>query len=163
MIVTKVGTDGKLLPGSIFSLEQVELMNGVWQPVAGTAANTQTTDANGMLTFDNLTADVYYRLMEVQASDGYYITFNPVIITMDSDGNIRRVLDDGTLAELYDPVIQITGPFNIRVVNLQMTTLPETGGIGTYVYMQSGCMMMLFAAALLLYKQKRRKEGTDTS
>ncbi len=163
MIITKVGTDGKLLPGSIFSLEQVELVNSVWQPVAGTAANTQTTDANGMLTFDNLTADVYYRLMEVQASDGYYITFNPVIITMDSDGNIRRVLDDGTLAELYDPVIQITGPFNIRVVNLQMTALPETGGIGTYVYMQSGCLLMLSAVALLLYKRKRRKEGTDTS
>lgn len=164
LIVTKVGTDGLILPGSIFSLEQVELVDGAWQPVAGTGANTQTTGTNGMLTFDNLTADVYYRLTEVQATSGYYITFNPVVITMDSDGNIRRVLDDGTIAELHDPVIQITGPFNIRVVNLQATELPETGGIGTYVYMQSGLLLMLLsAAALFLYKRKCREEADNSS
>lgn len=163
LILTKVGTDGQLLPGSIFSLEQVELQNGVWQPVTGTAANTQTTGTNGMLTFDNLTADVYYRLAELQATSGYYITFNPVVITMDGDGNIRRVLDDGALAELYDPVIQITGPYNIRVINLQTTVLPETGGMGTDVYMRSGTLLILLAVALLLYKQKRRKEAADSS
>jgi LPXTG-motif cell wall-anchored protein len=164
LILTKVGSDGVLLPGSIFSLEQVELKNGQWQPVANTAVNIQTTDANGMLTFDNLTADVYYRLAELQAADGYFISFNPVVLTMDSDGNIRRVLDDGTLAELYDPVIQITGPFNIRVTNLKLTTLPETGGMGTHGYIHSGLLLMIVSAmALLLYKRKRRREGTDTS
>ena len=164
LIVTKVGTDGKVLPDSIFSLEQVELVGDIWQTVAGTATNTQVTGANGMLTFDNLTADIYYRLTEVQATNGYYITFNPVVITMDGDGNIKRVLDDGSLAELFDPVIQITGPFNIRVVNLEMTRLPETGGIGTYVYMQSGCLLIFLSAiSLLLYKRKRRKEEQDTS
>ena len=163
MILTKVGTDGRILPGCTFSLEQVELKNGVWQPVAGTAADVQTTDARGMLTFDNLTADVYYRLAELQAADGYFVAFNPVILTMDGDGNIRKVLDDGTLAELYDPVIQVTGPFNIRVTNLKLTALPETGGVGSYVYMQGGLLLMISAAALLLYKRKRRKEGTDSS
>ncbi len=163
LILTKVGSDGRILQGSIFSLEQVELINGEWQQVSGTGTNIQTTNENGMLTFDNLTADVYYRLTEVQATSGYYICFSPVVLTMDGDGNIRRVLDDGTLAELYDPVIEITGPFNIRVTNLQVTQLPETGGMGMHVYMQSGlALMVISAAALLLYK-KRRKEGTDTS
>ena len=106
-----------------------------------------------MLTFDNLNADVYYRLTEIQATDGYYICFNPVIVTMDNDGNIKRVLEDGTIAQGYDPVVQITGPFNIRVVNLEATELPETGGEGTYWYLQSGSLLMLIsAAALLLYK-----------
>ena len=59
MILTKVGTDGKLLPGSVFTLEQVELVNGVWQVVSGSTMNTQITDTNGLLTFDNLTADVH--------------------------------------------------------------------------------------------------------
>ena len=164
LILTKVGTDGKILPGSIFSLEQVELADGVWQQVSSTGTNVQTTDANGMLTFDNLTADVCYRLTEIQSTDGYYICFSPVVLTMDGDGNIRRVLDDGTLAEIFDPVIQITGPFNIRVTNLQMTVLPETGGMGVYVYMQSGFVLMLISVtALLIYKRKRRKEETDTS
>lgn len=164
LILTKVGTDGLILPGCIFTLEQVELKNGAWQPVAGVSVNTQTTDANGMLTFDNLTADVYYRLAELQSVDGYYICFRPVVLTMDSDGNIRRVLDDGTLAELYDPVIQITGPFNIRVTNLELTSLPETGGVGTHGYIHSGLLLMAISAmALLLYKRKRGKEGMDTS
>ena len=164
LILTKVGTDGLLLPGSIFTLEQVELVDGLWQPVTGTAANTQTTGDTGMLTFDNLTADVYYRLTEIKATDGYYITFNPVVLSMDSDGNIQRVLDDGTLAQLDDPVIQITGPFNIRVINLQQTYLPETGGIGTDVYMHSGWLLIFISAsAMLLYKRKRRKEEQDTS
>ena len=163
LILTKVGTDGAILPGSTFTLQQVELVNGLWQPVAGAAENTQTTGANGMLTFDNLTADACYRLTEVQATNGYYISFTPVILTMDGEGNIRRVLDDGTLAELYDPVVQVTGPFNIRVTNLQMTVLPETGGPGIHLYTCGGMLLLISAMAMLLYKRKRGKEGTDTS
>lgn len=164
MILTKVGSDGLILPGCIFTLEQVELVDGAWQPVAGTAVNTQTTDANGMLTFDNLTADVYYRLAELQAADGYFISLTPTILTMDGDGNIRRVLDDSTTAELDDPAFQVTGPFNIRVKNLKLTKLPETGGIGSHGYIHSGLLLMLGSAmALLLYKRKRGKEEADTS
>jgi len=164
LILTKIGTDGQLLPGCSFTLEQVELVNSTWQQVGGTTTNLQTTGTNGMLNFDNLTADVYYRLTEVQAADGYYISFSPVILTMDGDGNIQRVLDDGTLAELYDPVIQVTGPFNIRVTNLQMTVLPETGGPGNHMYLQCGWLLILMSAiALLLYKRKRRKEERNTS
>lgn len=163
MILTKVGTDGKLLPGSVFSLIQVEMTADGWQPVAGAVANIQTTDANGMLTFDNLAADTYYRLEETQAPDGYFIVSEPVVLTMDVSGYISRLLDDGTLAELYDPLIQVTGPYNIKVVNLQLTELPVTGGIGQAVYIQSGALLILIAAALMLYKHKRRKEGTDTS
>ena len=164
LIVTKVGTDGAILPGTVFSLEQVELVDGAWKPVDGATINVQTTAANGILTFENLLADVYYRLVEVQASEGYYVAIAPVVITMDSEGNIRRVLDDGTFAQLEDPMVQITGPYNIRVVNLQMTALPETGGQGSFMYLQGGLLLMLLsAAALLIYKQKRRKEEGDFS
>ncbi len=163
LILTKVGTDGLVLPGAIFSLEQVELVNGVWQPVAGVAANIQTTGAGGILTFDNLLPDVYYRLTEQQAAEGYFIVMDPVVLTMDSEGYIKRLLDDGTLAQIYDPMVQITGPYNIRVVNIKMTALPETGGAGTNVYISSGLMLMISAVAMLLYKQKRKKEEQDIS
>ena len=163
LILTKVGTDGAILPGSTFTLEQVELVGGVWQPVAGVAVNSQTTDANGILTFDTLTADTYYRLAELQAADGYFIDLPPVVITMDADGNIRRVLDDGTFAALDDPMIKTTRPYNIEVVNIKLTVLPETGGPGTYLYTCGGMLLLTMAAALLLYKRKRRKEEADTS
>lgn len=162
MILTKIGTDGIILPGSTFTLEQVTLVDGVWQPVDGVSADTQTTDANGMLTFDNLTADVYYRLVEQQATDGYFIALPPVILTMDSDGNIQRVLDDGTLTVLNEPMIRTTRPYNIQVVNIKQTELPVTGGPGTYLYTCSGMLLML-VASILLYKRKRRKEEPDTS
>lgn len=163
LILTKLGTDGALLPGSIFSLEQVELINGRWQSVANSSVNTKTTDANGMLTFDNLAADVYYRLTELQAAEGYFIAAPPVVLTMDGAGVIQRVLDDGTFAQIDDPLIQVTGPYNIRVTNIEMTRLPETGGVGTNVYMQTGVLLMIAATLLLLYKRKRRREGTDSS
>lgn len=163
MILTKVDTEGMLLPGSIFSLEQVELTANGWQPVSGAVANVQTTDANGMLTFDNLTADTYYRLTEVKAPSGYFVVSEPVVLMMDGNGNISRLLDDGTLAQLYDPLIQVTGPYNIKVVNLKLTELPVTGGVGQTVYMHSGILLILLGTALMLYKQKRRKEDTDTS
>lgn len=160
LILTKVGTDGALLSGSTFQLEQVELIDGVWH---GSTPNTQTTGPGGILTFDNLTADAYYRLSEIRAPDGYYITFHPVILTIDSDGNVKRILSDGTASLDPDPVVQITGPFNIRVINLQATTLPETGGGGKSVYIQSGGAMLLLSTALFLYKRKRRKEGSNSS
>lgn len=162
LILTKVGSDGALLPGTVFSLEQVEFINGQWQPVANVPVNTQTTDANGMLTFDNLTADVYYRLAELQSANGYYAIVRTAVLTMDGNGNIQRMLDDGTVAQLYDPVIHVTGPYNIQVTNLKLTLLPDTGGVGTYVYTQMG-LVCIAVSLLLLYKRKRRREGTDTS
>lgn len=163
MIVTKVGTDGAMLPGSVFSLEQVELVNGQWVPVSGTMTNVQTTDANSMLTFDNLTADVYYRFAELSATDGYFIGFEPVVLTMDGNGNIRKVLADGSFAQLNDPLVQITRPYNIQVINLKMAPLPQSGGEGIMVYLQSGTALLVAAAALLLYNINRRRKRKGVS
>lgn len=160
MILTKVGTDGAILQGSVFSLEQVVLEDGQWQAVNG-GNNTQITDSNGMLTFDNLTADAYYRLAELSATDGYFIGFQPVVLTMDGAGNIRKVLSDGSFAELNDPLVQITRPYNIQVVNLRMEPLPETGSTAPTVYIQTAAYALL-AAALFLYiiKRERRRESS---
>jgi LPXTG-motif cell wall-anchored protein len=130
--------------------------------VANVPANIQTTGANGMLTFDNLTADAYYRLAELQSVNGYYAIAESAVLTMDGNGNIQRMLDDGTVAQLYDPVIQVTGPYNIQVTNLKLTPLPDTGGVGTDVYTQMGLLLMA-VSLLLLYKRKRRREETNTS
>lgn len=162
MILTKVGTDGKLLPGCQFSLEQVTLENGKWQQVSGTQTQLQTTDQYGMLTFDNLLTDTYWRLTEVSTPDGYYAGFNEAILVIDGAGLIQKVLPDGTLTELNSELIQHTRPYNIQVTNIQIKPLPETGGMGTTVYWQSG-WLLIAAAALLLYKNKRRKEDVGNS
>lgn len=162
MILTKVGTEGELLPGCVFSLEQVALVNGQWQPVPGTEVNIQTTDQNGMLTFDNLLTDTYWRLTEVSAPSGYFAGFNEAILTIDGAGVIRKAMLNGTQTDLNSQLIQYTRPYNIQVTNIPIKPLPQTGGIGTTVYLQSG-WLLIAVAALLLYKNKRRKEDVENS
>lgn len=163
MILTKVGTEGELIPGCVFSLEQVAMENGQWQQVPGTEIDIQTTDQNGMLTFDNLLTDTYWRLKEVSTPDGYYAGFNEAILVIDGAGVIKKVLSDGTLADLNSQMIQYTRPYNIQVTNIQIKPMPQTGGAGTNVYLQSGLLLIVAAAALLLYKNKHRKEDVGNS
>ena len=116
-----------------------------------------------MLTFDNLLTDTYWRLVEVSTPTGYYAGFSEAILVIDGAGVIQRVLPDGTLTELNSQMIQYTRPYNIQVTNIQIKPLPQTGGIGTNVYLQSGWLLILAAAALLLYKNKHRKEEMENS
>ncbi|MBQ2731275.1 MAG: Cna B-type domain-containing protein, partial [Clostridia bacterium] len=109
LIVTKLGTDDRVLADTVFTLEEVEFKGGEWVSVPNASPNEKTTDSNGILTFDNLTADACYRLAEIRAPDGYYVSLNPTILTLDTNGNVRRLLSDGTAAQDSDPAIEITG------------------------------------------------------
>ena len=62
------------------------------------------------------------------------------------------------MADLNDPYISYTNPYNILVKNLGGVVLPETGGIGTTIYMQAGLLLILAAMALLLYRKLHRRE-----
>ena len=163
LIVTKVGDGSAVLPGAEFTLEQVELSGGSWQPVSGTATITMTSNERGMLTFDQLMAGSYYRLTEVHPPEGYIALAEPIILSVNGEGLVQQAADDGTLSDLSNPYITYTGPYNLRVMNMKLTTLPSTGGVGTNVYWQSGTLLMLIAAVLFLYKEKRRREATDSS
>ena len=163
LILTKVGNDGVTLAGATFSLEQVELKNGAWQSVAGTTVSTLTTAANGMLTFDQLLAGACYRLTEVSAPEGYLSVLDPVVISVNGEGLVQQVASDGTLTNLAHDYVTYTGAYNIQVINLNVKPLPETGGIGTYVYTQGGLLLMFAAAVLYGYNHHRRKEEQGSS
>ena len=85
-----------------------------------------------------------------------------VILTVNGEGLVQLVNADGTLTDLVHEYVAHTGPYNVQVLNLKLTPLPETGGVGTTVYTQSGLLLMLMAMALLIYKT-RRKEEQDSS
>ena len=162
LIITKVGAQNTALPGAVFTLERVVLSGGSWVS-GGEPVVTMTSNEHGMLTFDQLLAGSCYRLTETHPPDGYILLAEPIILTVNGEGAVQQVADDGTVQDLQDPYITYTGPYNLRVVNLQMTTLPETGGTGPGVYWQSGTLLLLLAAALLECRIKRRKEETDSS
>ena len=161
LILTKVGAVGEALPGAVFTLEQVQLKDGVWQKVAGTTTMSQTTDSGGMLTFENLVGTYTYRLTEVRAPNGYIILIDPVIFTVDGDGNITQLDGQGEKIPFSGDFLLHNSPYNLTVRNLVAVELPETGGMGKEVYWWLGAILML--CPLLLYKLPHRKEDSDSS
>ncbi|MEE0110874.1 MAG: InlB B-repeat-containing protein [Oscillospiraceae bacterium] len=161
LIVTKVGIENEGLPGAVFTLEQVELAGGSWQRVSGTAPISQTTDANGMLTFENLVGTYTYRLTEVKAPTGHIILMEPLVFTVDGDGNIQKLDDTGAPVPITSQFLWHGSPYHLTVKNLITVELPETGGHGSAVYWLCGIALMM--TALLLYKLPMRKEDGISS
>ena len=161
LIVTKIGLEDEGLAGATFTLEPVELKNGQWQKLSGATTLTQTTDSNGMLTFENLVGTYTYRLTELRPPTGYIILIEPVLITVDGDGNITQLDSAGNPIPFGNDFLRNPSPYNIVVRNLIAVELPETGGMGRQVYMWLGLALML--STLLLYKRSFRREGRNTS
>ena len=162
LIVTKIGSDNRVLSGATFTLEQVTLNRGSWQPVSGSAVSTLTTNDQGMLTFDQLLAGSFYRLTETQPPGGYLGMEQSIVLTVNGEGLVQQVNSDGSLSQITNSSVTHTGPYNIQVMNLKLTPLPETGGTGTWVYRQSGVLLMLAAAVLLIYNLRRKEERNSS-
>jgi len=162
LILTKVSTNGSVLPGATFRLEQVELKNGAWQTVSGSTPVTATTDATGMITFDNLVAGAFYRLTETGVPPEHYSLFEPVVLTVNGVGEISQVDTSGKQSPVTAPGITTTSAYNIQVVNHRSVSLPETGGPGRAPCAISGTLLMA-AALLLLYRSRYGKEEKSSS
>ena len=153
--VTKTDEGGAVLPGATFTLVECDKSG---TPVSGAATDTQVSDTNGLMTFDNLTAGHYYLLTETQPPGGYLKLLDSIILTVDGDGLVRQI-KDGLPTDLTESPVIRTGAYNVRIINRTTQPLPETGGAGTNLYICSGLMLMLTAAGALWYKNKHRKEG----
>lgn len=161
LIVTKVGPGGEGLPGAVFTLEQVELTGGSWQKVSGTATLSQTSDSSGQLTFENLVGTYIYRLTEVKAPDSYIILVDPIVFSVDGDGNIVQWDEEGNQIPITSDFVVHNSPYHLTIQNLIAVELPETGGMGRQVYTLCGLALML--GALLLYFIPHRKERNHRS
>jgi LPXTG-motif cell wall-anchored protein len=157
LILTKVDGHDNVLSGATFTFEQVTPVRGVWQTVSGTTPVTLTTDETGMLLFDNLSVNAYYRLTETDIPDGYVAPFDSIVLSINGIGEIKQVQTDKTLTDVSGG-IEVTSPYNVKVTNLKVEKLPETGGTGNTIYTQSGLLLMLAATGLYIYNILRRKE-----
>jgi LPXTG-motif cell wall-anchored protein len=92
------------------------------------------SDENGSAASPALPCGVYY-VQETKAPAGYHRTRDMFTVTVVQD-----------LADIPPQVL--------KVPNSSSSLLPEAGGIGTYIFIGAGAVLMILAAFLLLRKKK---------
>ena len=129
---------------------EFELKNG------STVIATGTSGEDGMIAWtvkDGQNVDLQklngtYTIIETKAPEGYMIhengwtlIFNNGLLTTFDGNEVKGTATDGVV---------------INLSNKQLYELPETGGIGIFWYTIGG-MLLMMAAALVLYKRKCRE------
>ncbi len=130
------------------------------------------TDAAGMLTFPALKPGTYW-LYELKAPSGYRLLERPIEIRIawGTDGNPEILVDGRPLADdsdivqdghieqgaVEDGVSTADDTICIKVINKEFYKLPNSGGMGIYWYSIGG-MLLMIAAALILYRNKHTGE-----
>lgn len=149
--------EGELVEGEQFGDNGENTNDGIY-----------VTDKNGLLNIKGLAAGTYY-LKEIKTQDGYTLLANPIKIEILNNGEEETVGDDKIVASVEKPIIKIndevtTDKFNqdanniyfkFEVENQKGFSLPETGGMGTYLFTIGGIVIMAGAAFALIAMKKR--------
>lgn len=105
-----------------------------------------------------------YFLKETKAPDGYNLLKNPIKLVVtpvyDEDANGKPIIKILNVSFVDSPAELIgtspaDGTFDYKVKNTSGPILPETGGIGTYLFTFGGLILMIAAAVLLIYSKKK--------
>lgn len=161
--LTKIGegNDKDGLNGAIFSLTNAEneelqvVINGGDKATivnADTELETATVEMDkGKLVIKGLAAGTY-TLTEVKSPAGYTLLKNPITIVLeaDTDGTLKNATVDGETVTFSEGSVAVT------VNNHKGFTLPETGGMGTYIFTIGGVILMAGAIILLLTMKKKK-------
>lgn len=144
--VEKIDITGSPLAGATFRLEW-SAEGSLWYPVTysetivrGGCSNLDlqdgslTTEADGILEWDNLHPGLLYRLTEIKAPEGYKLLEKPAY-----EGELPA--EDLTLS--------------VRVTNTRIFTMPDTGSNGLFLIPTLGYLIM---SALVLLLGRKRKE-----
>ena len=105
-------------------------------------ATVYTTDANGVVEFKGLEDGTYY-LEETEAPEGYNKLTEKIEVKISHS------------AVKVDSTITAT---NTEVANYSGTMLPETGGMGTKLFVIIGTMMALVAGLVIVTNKRMAKE-----
>lgn len=145
--VTKVDEDGQYLTGAEFQVLKggealwfVNTGNGVYKRALSNSETgaTQTlvvSTADGTLKVTGLD-EGDYTFKETEAPDGY--SGGAVITIPVNAGNNQVTITEGT-----------------DIVNTKLSSLPETGGIGTTIFTVGGCIIMIAAAGLFFASRRK--------
>lgn len=122
---------------------------------------TLTTDADGHLTFEALSAGTYY-LQETIAPPGYRVLEQPVKITVTRDAANEPTVTVAALSaedNITSTFVNEPGTrdrIELAVTDQYVYELPSAGGPGIYLYMISGVLLMVAAVLFLRYHRLQR-------
>lgn len=149
--IRKVDTRGEPLAGATFLLEGSE-DGSLWYPVIpgpngvctlgepseeNHAAASKTSGEDGLLTWENLSITLQYRITETKAPEGYTL--------------LKEAAFEGTLP---------ADTLELRVVNGEAFALPKTGSTGfVRIPMATVFCLMLCAANLWLLRKKEQQSA----
>ncbi|MCC2131053.1 SpaH/EbpB family LPXTG-anchored major pilin [Oscillospiraceae bacterium CLA-AA-H272] len=152
------GSESTKLEGAKFVLKNAE--NKYYKYDAATKAATWvadkadatevTTDDKGVARFDGLQADTY-RLEETAAPAGYNQLTKDITIVLNKDGS--ATIDDA--ASTPGAAHSLTA----GVANSTGTMLPETGGIGTVIFVALGALAVICTGVFLVTNKRMSKES----
>ena len=114
------------------------------------AATEVITDDNGAARFDGLQAGTYY-LEETAAPAGYNQLTKDITIVLNKDGSATIDSASSTLGADHS--------LTAGVANSTGTMLPETGGIGTVIFVALGALAVICAGVFLVTNKRMSKES----
>ena len=144
------------LAGAIFELQSTTDETVKYYGKSGDAGivkwyqNYQNNDVSGEITGELPTGT--YTLKEIKAPTGYTLSSNTYTLQITKTGALKTIQLNG---ENVAPALQ-DGKCQILIENTPLYDLPSAGGNGIYLYMIGGILLM-FAAAWILYKNKCRE------
>lgn len=152
------GSESTKLEGAKFVLKNAEgkyyncdtATKAVTWVAAKADATEVTTDENGAARFDGLQAGTY-KLEETAAPAGYNQLTKDITIVLDKNGTATidgAASTPGTDHSLTAGVANSTG-----------TMLPETGGIGTVIFVALGALAVICAGVFLVTNKRMSKES----
>lgn len=119
--------------------------------IVGKADATEvTTDTQGVARFDGLQAGTY-KLEETAAPAGYNQLIKDITIVLKEDGS--ATIDDAASTPEADRSL------TAGVANSTGTMLPETGGIGTVIFVALGALAVICAGVFLVTNKRMSKES----
>ena len=144
------------LAGAIFELQSTTDTNVKYYGKSGDAGivkwyqKYQNNDVSDEMTGKLPTGT--YTLKEIKAPTGYTLSNNTYKLQITKTGALKTVqLNDKNIAPT-----QKDKNYQILIENTPLYALPHSGGTGIYLYMIGGILLM-FAAAWILYKNKCRE------